>query len=254
MSARTVRYVATLVGRSLGDAERQGLVMANVARRATPPSASSARAPEQQVWSPAHVGRFLDALDGSEWHAPLHVAAMTGMRRGEICGLEWGDVDLDGGVIQVRHTITAMAGKLIAGPAKTKRSRRRLDLDPGTVAVLRSWRRRQLEHRLAMGAGWPEGDLVFTYADGTGIHPDVLTAAFRRLSAPVEGLPRIRLHDLRHSRATALLAAGVNVRVVADRLGHASVAFTLDTYGHSLPGQQLDAANAVAALVAGDQL
>lgn len=116
--------------------------------------------------------------------------------------------------------------------------------------MLRAQRKRQLEERLIGGADWGVSGLVFTMPDGRGWHPDVITRAFARL-VERSGLPRIRLHDLRHSHATHLLAADTNVRVTSERLGHASVAFTLDVYGHVLPGQQADAAAAVAALVDG---
>ena len=116
--------------------------------------------------------------------------------------------------------------------------------------MLRAQRKHQLEERLLGGPEWVDSGLVFTMPDGRGWHPDVITRAFARL-VERSGLPRIRLHDLRHSHATHLLAAGTNVRVTSERLGHASVAFTLDVYGHVLPGQQADAAAAVAALVDG---
>jgi integrase len=114
--------------------------------------------------------------------------------------------------------------------------------------VLKAQRTHQLEERLRGGPAWIDTGLVFTMPDGRGWHPDVMTRAFARL-VKRSGLPRIRLHDLRHTHATHLLAAGTNVRVTSERLGHASVAFTLDVYGHVLPGQQADAAAAVAALV-----
>ena len=123
-----------------------------------------------------------------------------------------------------------------------------VDLDPATTAVLRAHRKRQREERLMIGPNWLDTGLVFTMVDGRGWHPDVISRAFARLVERSD-LPRIRLHDLRHTHATHLLAANVNVRVVSERLGHASTAFTLDVYGHVLPGQQADAAAAVAALV-----
>jgi integrase len=155
---------------------------------------------------------------------------------------------MSSGVISVRRAVVVVDGKAVAGEVKTKRSRRVLDIDPATMAVLRRWRVTQLEHRMLMGAGWRDTGLVFTDPTGEGWHPTTITQAFTRLVASSK-LPRIRLHDARHSHASHLLAAGVNVKVVSERLGHASVAFTLDTYAHVMPGQQADAAAAVAALV-----
>jgi integrase len=173
---------------------------------------------------------------------------MTGLRRAELCGLRWQDVDLDNARLVVRQTITTPDHEATLGDVKSTRSRRVIDLDGVTVTVLRAHRVHQLEERLHGGSAWIDSGLVFTMPDGRGWHPDVITRAFARL-VQKSGLPRIRLHDLRHTHATHLLAAGTNIRVTSERLGHASVAFTLDVYGHVLPGQQADAAAAVAALV-----
>jgi integrase len=148
----------------------------------------------------------------------------------------------------VRRTITAVKGELIEGDVKTSRSRRVVDLDPATVAALKKYRAGQLEQRLLVGAGYRDHDLVFAMPDGTPLNPDAVGRAFTREVEKTK-LPRIRFHDLRHSHATHLLAAGVNVKIVSERLGHATVAFTLDTYAHVMPGQQADAAAAVAALI-----
>jgi integrase len=251
LSPRTVRYVHTILGKALADAERQSLIARNVARQASPPSATAARAPEATVWSPEQTRQFLGRVADHHHGAMIRTAAMTGMRRAELCGLRWRDVDLNTARIMVRESITAAAGKRIAGDPKSKRSRRTIDLDPNTVAVLREHRRRQIELRLMVGDGYANHDLVFAMPDGHPWHPDVITKAFDRLVRSAADLPRIRLHDLRHGHATHLIASGANPRMVSERLGHASVAFTLDTYGHVLPGQQAAAAAAVAALIDG---
>jgi integrase len=248
LGLRTVRHVHTTIGTALADAERQDLIARNPARRATPPSATAARSPEAKTWTPAQLRTFLDGI-AEHHHGPLfRLAAMTGMRRGELCGLRWGDVDLDGARLVVRHTITTVNHRPVEGDAKTVRSRRGIDLDPATVAVLRSHRARQLEQRLLMGTGYTDRGIVFAAVDGAPWNPDSIGRAFARAVERTD-LPRIRLHDLRHSHATHLLAAGTNVKVVSERLGHATVGFTLDVYGHVMPGQQADAAAAVAALV-----
>lgn len=221
LSKRTIRYVHSVIGKALADAERKGLVQRNVARLASAPSAASARATEATVWTPDELGAFLTFVAKSH-HVPMfRLAAMTGMRRAELCGLRWQDVDLDNARLVVRQAITTVDHAPSLGAVKSARSRRVIDVG-----------------------------LAFTMPDGRGWHPDVISRAFARL-VQRSGLPRIRLHDLRHTHATHLLAAGANVRVVSERLGHASVAFTLDVYGHVLPGQQADAAAAVAALVDG---
>jgi integrase len=175
---------------------------------------------------------------------------MTGLRRSELVGLQWADIDLDAALLRVRRRIVAVDGELDTGDPKTERSRRTLDLDPATVAALRAHRTRQLEVRMLVGPGWHERDLVFCAPEGNPWKPDTISQAFDR-AVKRHQLTRIRFHDLRHTHATHLLAAGVNPKIVSDRLGHASVAFTLDTYGHVLPGQPAAAVAAVAALVDG---
>jgi integrase len=250
LSKASVRQVHMVLGKALGDAARKGLVQRNVVRLASPPSAASARAPEMKVWTPDQVRTFLDFVANDSHGSMIRLAALTGLRRAELCGLRWQDVDLDSARVVVRQAITTVDHEPSAGDVKSTRSRRVIDLDATTVTVLRAQRKQQLEDRLRAGATWVDSGLVFTMPDGRGWHPDVITRAFARL-VQRSSLPRIRLHDLRHSHATHLLAAGANPRVTSERLGHASVAFTLDVYGHVLPGQQADAAAAVAMLVDG---
>lgn len=248
LSLRTVRYLHSIIGKALADAERKGLVSRNVARLASPPAASSTRAPEMTAWTPEELRTFLASVTEHHHGAMFRLAAMTGLRRGELCGLRWADVDLDASRLTVRRTITTIGHKPVAGDVKSVRSRRSIDVDAATMAALRAHRTAQLEQRMLMGAGYEDQGQVFAMPDGQPWNPDTITQAFDRL-VRASGLPRIRLHDLRHTHASHLLAAGVNVKVVSERLGHASVAFTLDTYGHVMPGQQADAAAAAAALV-----
>jgi integrase len=248
LSLRTVRHVHTIIGKALADAERQDLIARNPARRASPPSSTAAQAPEATTWTPEQLRTFLTETADGYYGALYRLAAMTGMRRGELCGLRWADVDLDGGSLVVRRTITKVRGEIVEGDVKTVRSRRRLDLDPETIAVLRAHRRRQLEERLLIGAGYRDRDLVFAVPEGDPVNPDAVGQSFVRAVARSK-VPRIRFHDLRHTHATHLLIAGVNVKVVSERLGHAKVGFTLDVYAHVIPGQQAAAARAVARLV-----
>jgi integrase len=248
LGLRSVRHVHVTLSKALGDAERQDVIARNPARRATPPSATAARSPEAATWTPDELRTFLAATAEHHHAALFRVGAMTGLRRGELCGLRWADVDLDAARLVVRRTITTVQHEPVEGDVKTARSRRGIDLDAGTVAVLRTHRTRQLKQRMLMGAGYTDRDLVFASPTGEPWNPDSVGRAFARAVGRIK-LPRIKLHGLRHSHATHLLAAGTNVKVVSERLGHATVGFTLDTYGHVMPGQQADAAAAVAALV-----
>jgi integrase len=251
LSPRSVRYAHTLISKALSEAERKGIVPRNVARAATPPSASSARAREMSTWTPTELDAFLESMAPHPLFPILRLAAMTGMRRGELCGLRWSDLDLDRGILSVARTVTTKSYDLIVNSPKTPRSRRTIDLDAKTIGILQAWRKVQVTQQLQAGPSWADGDgYVFTRSDGALLHPNTVGKVFDS-GVLAAGLPRIRLHDLRHTHATLLLAAGENAKIVSERLGHSSVAFTLDRYAHVMPGQQANAAAAVAALVDG---
>ncbi len=250
LSMTTVHHLHTVVNKLLHDAERKGLVTRNVARLANAPSLTTARSkgPEMRVWSPDELTQFLASIEGNRNEALFRLLAMTGMRRGEVVALRWSDVDLAGCRLTVNQAASVIGGEEFVDVPKTRRSRRAIDLDPETVSLLRQHRARQRELFLMVGVTATASDRVFTNEVGDPIRPDSIGQAFRRLVGAAE-LPRIRLHDLRHTHASHLLMAGINVKVVSERLGHASVSFTLDTYGHVMPGQQAEAAAAAAALV-----
>jgi integrase len=243
-----VRFAHSVCHKALADAERKGIVPVNVASKASPPKSSACRAPEAATWTPEQLRVFLDRTSDHHHGALIRLAAMSGLRRGELCGLRWSDVDLDGRTLAVRQTITTVDHRPVLGDVKTGPSRRVIDLDDTTVTVLRRHRTAQRAVRLMAGPGWADTGLVFTMPDGREWNPDTITQAFERLVA-ASGLPRITLHGLRHSHTTHLLAAGANPKLVSARLGHASVAFTLDRYGHVMAGHQAAAAAAVAEMV-----
>jgi integrase len=232
------------------DAERKGLVARSVARLANAPSLTTARSkgPEMHVWTPPELSAFLRSIEGNRNEALFRLLAMTGMRRSEAVGLRWSDVDLRAGALTVAQAATVVDGEEVVDVPKTRRSRRTIDLDPDTVALLELHQREQRELLLRLGATAPIGDRVFTNEIGDPIRPSSVGQAFGRLVASAD-VPRIRLHDLRHTHASHLLMAEVNVKVVSERLGHASVSFTLDTYGHVMPGQQAQAAAAAASFL-----
>jgi integrase len=159
----------------------------------------------------------------------------TGLRREEIAALQWPDIDND--TISVRRARVTVRGDVIEKGPKTKASRRTVDLDTDTMAVLRSWRRRQLEERLQAGEGWEPGDWVFTDEIGRPWRPDHITKTFTRTVGSVGLLPT-DIKGLRHAHATALLKAGTHPKVVQERLGHASIKITLDIYSSVVPGIQ----------------
>lgn len=250
LSMTSVHHVHAVISKLLHDAERKGLVNRNVARLANAPSLTTARArgPEMTVWTPSELSTFLVSIEGNRNEALFRLLAMTGMRRGEVVGLRWSDVRLDHHRLTVNQAATVVDGAELVDVPKTRRRRRVIDLDGETTATLQRHRSRQREMFLRLGVTASTSDRVFTNEIGDPIRPDSVGQAFGRL-AKAAGVPAIRLHDLRHTHASHLLMAGINVKVVSERLGHASVSFTLDTDAHVMPGQQAEAAAAAAALL-----
>ncbi len=257
LSPRSVRYAHTVISKALSDAVKKGVLLRNVAKAASPPSAKSTKAPEQSWWTPEQLRQFLGFTADDAYGPLFHVAAMTGMRRGEVCGLRWSDVDLDAAVLNVRQQLNVVRGQPDGGLVfsewtKTERGQRTIALDAGTVAVLKTLKRRQKEQRFAMGAGWRnDRGLVFTQPDGSPVNPEAAAKLFARRVDRAE-LPPIRFHDLRHTHCSHLIESGtVPILAISRRLGHASVAFTLTQYGHLTEDAGSQAADAVAALVYG---
>jgi integrase len=245
LSPRTVRYVHTILRKALADAVRWNVLVRNPADAATPPSP---RTPEMHVWSAREARQFLEITSGDGLRALWLLALTTGMRRGELLGLKWGDVNLDSARIAVQRSLSVLKGVAVESEPKTRRGRRSISLDTSTVAALREHRRKQAREKLLVGAGYIDGDFVFAAALGPPLHPDSITNKFQRLTSNT-GLPRIRFHDLRHTHATLALAAGIHPKIISERLGHASISVTLDTYSHAVPALEEQAAEDVARLL-----
>ncbi len=251
LSPRTVRYIATILGRALKDAVQWGRLVRNPADVARPPRASDTHASEMRTWSGSELARFLELVEGNRYRSPCFFLATTGCRRGECLGLRWADVDLEAGRVSIRQTVTAVNHRVRIAP-RTKTGRgRAVDLDAATVSELRSHHARQAQEMLVLGLR-PDGEtLVFCHPDGRPYHPERFSREFdRRLDRHPE-LPRIRLHDLRHTWATLALAAGVPTKIVSDRLGHRTTAITADVYSHVTPTMGTEAAEKVSALIFG---
>ena len=248
LAPRTVRLVHVTLHRALRDAVRWGLLSRNVADLADPPKQQQ---PDTRAWSGEDLRAFLEGAATDRMYAAFLMAAATGMRRGEILGLRWTDVDLELGRIAIRQTLIIINYKPTFSEPKTDRSRRSLRLDPATLAALKSWRARQLEERLAWGSAWTDTGLVFTGEDGTLIHPQSLSDAFERRTRNL-ALPSIRFHDLRHTWATLSLQAGVPLWAVSDILGHGSISITDSFYRHAVPSMLDEATGKVAGIVFGD--
>ncbi len=249
LSAKTVRYLHTTLHKCLADAVDAGLLGANPAARARPPKPGKATTAELRFWTPEQLRAFLTIVAGTRLEAAWHLAAMTGMRRGEVLGLRWSDVDLDASRLTVRHTMISVAYEVRESTPKSHKARV-VDLDRSTVRQLEVHRFRQQAERDEWGVDYQHLDLVFCRENGSPLHPDTFSQSFERTVARSD-LPRIRLHDLRHTHATIALRAGVPVKVISERLGHESPAFTMKQYAHALPGMQAEAAGQIADLVLG---
>jgi integrase len=239
-AARSIVQAYRVLSAALRDGVRLGVLALNPASAVRPPRPAR---PALEVPSWATVTQLLEAAQGTPLHVPLVLLATSGARRGEVLALRWREVELDAGLIRITRTAQNVGQVVTFSGPKTDRARRTVDLPASTVAVLRQHRRQQAERRLLAGEAWRDNGLVVDNGLGGPVHPDVLSRSFHRLTERL-GI-RCRLHDLRHAHATELLRAGINVKVVSERLGHASSSFTLDTYAAVLPGMGRIAADAI---------
>jgi len=247
-SPATVRRLHVVLHRALGQAERWGLVVRNPAALVDAPKSPHF---QFQVLSAEEARRLLLTAAGDPFEALYLLAVTTGMRRGELLALHWADVDLERRQASVTGTLQRMGGRLVIAEPKTPRSRRSVTLEVHAVNALRRHRIAQLEARVSAGQEWEERDLVFPNRVGLPFEPrNLLQRSYKPLLRRA-GLPDIRFHDLRHTAATLLLSQNVHPKVVADLLGHASVAMTLDLYSHAVEGLSRSAATAMDALLWG---
>lgn len=249
LHSKTVRHIHSTLHKVLGDAIDAGLLTNNPADRAKPPRPRATASTELRFWDATQLAEFLKRVEGDRLQAAWHLLAMTGMRRGEVLGIRWQDLDLDSGRLAVRHTITAVGYEVQESTPKSHQART-IDLDPGTIKQLKDHLERQPDEKAAWGPGYQDSGLVFRREDGSPVHPQLFSQQFERIVRNSH-LPKIRLHDVRHTHATIALRAGVPVKVISERLGHEDPAFTMKQYAHVIPGMQAEAALLIAELVAG---
>ena len=251
----TVSKAHMILRSSLKDAVAWGLLEVNPAREANLPrhvEGGDEVVLERRVraWTKDQLNTFLGHTEGSREYPFWFVAARTGMRRSELCGLKWDMVDLDTGHLRVSRSRLRDGGKDLWAQPKSANSRRTLALSTRQIEVLRSHRKTQVSERLAAGAGWQDNDLVFCAEDGTPEDPLTYTTRFRKLCRK-HGLEEISLHGLRHTYATLLLEGGVPLAKVSKTLGHATTSFTNDVYGHLTRKITEEVANAADRLMEG---
>jgi integrase len=233
LAPKTVKYIHTTLHRALRQAVRWGLVPRNVAAEADPPKVIT---PEMRPLSPAEARTLLAAAEGNRLEALYVLAVSTGMRQGELLALGWEDVDLEASTVRVRRTLTLAKGGPRLTEPKTRGSRRSIRLTASAVEALERHRGCQEAERDAAGGNWNDWDLVFCTRRGTPIRRDNLHDKHWKPLLRRAELPDIRFHDLRHTCATLLLTKGVHAKIVSETLGHSSIAITLDTYSHVIPG------------------
>lgn len=202
------------------------------------------------AWSSEQARAFLDATRDDRLAAGWALLLTRGLRRGELVGLAWDAVDLEGGSLQVIRTRVVVDGKAIESAPKTSAGRRSVPLDGELVGRLRAHRARQSAERLAAGEAYSDEGYVFADELGNPLHPDTVSDRFEGL-VKLHGLPRIRLHDTRHTAASLMLGAGVPTKVVSEMLGHSSPTITLGIYAHVLPGMAEEAGAALSASLLG---
>lgn len=246
LAPRTVLQHHHILREALQQAVRWQLAYRNPADAVTPPRPERH---EIRALDPHEAARLLAAATGTPVEALITVALETGMRQGELLALTWSDLDLRAGTLHILRSSRYYPGEgIVTGPTKTHRARRQLSLAGPTVQQLREHRRLQNETRLSLGPVWQDHDLVFPGPTGEPLPARNLSRTFSTIVKRAE-LEPLRFHDLRHTAATLMLRTGANPKTVSERLGHATVAFTLDTYAHVLPDMQRDAAEALSALI-----
>ncbi len=239
LSTRTVRLYHGILSSALKQAMRMGMIVRNPAELVDPPRATRKEIPSLDAES---VNGFLEVSRDSMYYPVFYTAVYTGLRRGEILGLRWCDIDLDLGTLSVVQTVSTLYnGEYIIKEPKTKNSRRQIALSPSLALLLRKHKEDQEAMRLFDGTPLQRAGLVFSHIDGSPYNPDSVSQTFRKIIKSA-GLKAMRFHDLRHAHATLMLKQGVHPKIVSERLGHSSVNITLDTYSHVLPGLQEAAA------------
>jgi integrase len=241
LSAGTVANLHLVLTQALQQAVRWQLLTVNPAAGAQPPRP---RRPEPIVATGDTLHRILDHLHGHPLELPATIAITTGMRRGEILGIRWSDLTADYRSACIRQTLQITRAGIDYQQPKTHRSRRPIALPTTLTNLLTQHRQNQHARRIALADEWQHTDLIVDRGDGGPLNPDTLTSTWRRFIREHK-LPPIRFHDLRHTHATLMLLEGVHPKIVSERLGHASVSFTLDVYTHLLPNMQNEAADAI---------
>lgn len=234
----TIKKFFNIIRNALAHALDMELISSNSANKVKLPSIS--RKTNMAIWDKDQVNQFLNVAKGNRYFIMYHLALMTGMRQGEILGLRWKDIDFTQNVIRISQTLSHDGKRFLEG-AKSKASIRTIALPETTIKVLCEHKEIIAMEKEDFGEGYCDYDLVVCTPIGSQLIPSNIRKAFNRLIEKAE-VPKIRFHDMRHTHATLLLAQGINVKVISERLGHSNIKITLDTYSHILPSMQQEVA------------
>ena len=246
LSVASVQGVHRVLHKAFDDAVEDGLLFRNPVSRVKRPVAD--RSPELRTWTVEHALKFLAAIQDDRLYAMWFLFLTTGMRRGEVAGLRWSDVNLSAGSIAVRSQRTTLDHEVVVNDPKTATSRAPVAIDSDVIHALRLHQQQQKEERHLMGQGWQDSGLVFVWPDGRPYHPQHVTRMCKRLSERA-GVPAVTPHNLRHTCASLLVEAGIPLKVVQERLRHASYLTTADLYAHVGGGIQQEAAKTIESIL-----
>jgi integrase len=232
LSAQTVLHHHRLLHKAFDMALKWGLVSRNISDAVMPPRP---RRYEAQVYDIDTTIKLLALFSGTRLFIPVLLACSTGLRRGEVLGLRWKDLDTKNKRLTVNQEIVAVNREIIVKQPKTKQSRRSVSLPDSIIDELKKHEHEQKKERIAAGEYWIDKKLISTWTNGYYWHPGTFTNYYHDILTASE-LPYIRFHDLRHTHASLLVFLGIQPKAISDRLGHSGIGITMDTYSHLLPG------------------
>ena len=240
LSPQSIASIRTVLRSALSQAVKWGMIGRNVAMLIDPP-----RIPRPQAHAIELDGarKLLEVARGNRFEAIFVLALTLGLRRGEILGLRWSDVDFEKSAVRVNQALQRVGGRLQVTEVKTQRSRRVVAIPESVVRALKTRRAQQAQDRLLAGPEWKDSDLAFTNPTGGPLEPITLHRDFKRLLQTAELSTKTRFHDLRHTAASLLLAEGVHLRMIMELLGHSSISLTANTYAHVMPAAMRDVAD-----------
>jgi integrase len=238
LSTQSVKHHHRLISKVLKDAVKWQFIIRNIAEAVSPPKTKKV---EIKTWDNEQVKAFLEAAKNSPYHPIFLTTIYTGMRRGEVLGLRWQDIDFENYILYVRQTLQEVkkVGLIFKEPKSGKS--RSITITQSLIQEFKKVYKQHLENKLLFGSEYNDLDLIFAQKNGKPIQPTEMHRNYRRIIQS-SGLPYIRFHDLRHTHATLMLQQGIHPKVVSERLGHSTIGITMDTYTHVLPNMQKEAA------------